>query len=1150
MIVIDVGAHDGRAFALPFAQDEHNIVYAIEPIPELADALRSLSKKNLNVTCAAVSDTEGAQTFYVNADKQTSSLLESDCTDDWKKYSVQLATEATIIVPVIRLDRFIEQQSIEEIDLLKIDTQGNDFAVLKGAGDAISRIKRIILEVQLSPLYKGAARKAQIIDYLEARGFRYVSETSQTDNLEENLEFSRVNRYPLSSSWSQRLEVDLPFVGTLEFPQGDHVGKLLEEGVFEGLEQAFLWLYLRSGDSFLDCGAHVGIFSCVAAKATESTGQIIAVEPNPLCFSLLKDNIASCGGNVEHVLNIGLSEKSGYAELFLGTAGMSAFSTFSAANTTQQVGSQAVLVEQRSLDDIFCSLDTADQITLAKLDVEGWEIAVLNGAAQSISDHKLPVWMVEFTEENAQAVGSSTRELRERFESFGYTVCHFDPATLRLAEEPNRPLYAYKNLYAVHDLAAVNSRLKEASFNRIGIARDIITKWDTAVEAARLQFDLKQQKKQLLEQLSQQQQDFQEEKQGLNQLGHSERQAASTAQARLESDKAELERGLLLIREKLHDVDKSRAKIIDQLHKEQSQLNSYNSRLIQQAEEEKAKIRRLEGQVQNKTKQANKVKQNARQQIESLNQEIARLQVGRVAFKQLLKSLLRRLGLSSVIEAAAASRGSKAQQSALATGQPQPKPTPSVARSPQIEQSSSGDPEPIATPDQAIQSSPTTAVVVARSLNIDIVKDDFALETIERLMSEPASVLAIDPVRQVIPLLLQLTSAGGQLVCIDRAIAEELESYGIAVQSHLADWLTSLKSPLSSWCSLLCIDAMTAPLDQHLLAGRLAPDTQLLVVQTEGTVDFEPQLPGLDSPVAQLGPVSYYHSPPAQWVDPLYRPEPLAQGQRWPWHCPPPLPEVMPSGRPWPKISIVTVSFNHGQFIEETIRSVLGQGYPNLEYIVIDGGSTDETRSILSRYDSELSYWVSEPDSGQSNALNKGFSRATGDILAWLNSDDRYLPHTLARVAIAFETYQTDIVVGGCQLIQDYRDTPYKTHRSKFPVGQKVPLPLEDLLDIENCWHRGEFFYQPEVFWTQDLWQRSGGQLDEGLFYSMDYDLWVRMAQQGATLVHSPDALALYRVHSDQKTFGDDVPYLPELKGVSDRYRSQTSKPPAQAPSA
>ena len=108
-------------------------------------------------------------------------------------------------------------------------------------------------------------------------------------------------------------------------------------------------------------------------------------------------------------------------------------------------------------------------------------------------------------------------------------------------------------------------------------------------------------------------------------------------------------------------------------------------------------------------------------------------------------------------------------------------------------------------------------------------------------------------------------------------------------------------------------------------------------------------------------------------------------------------------------------------------------------------------------------------------------------------------------------------------------------------------MPLEDLLDIENCWHQGHFFYQPEVFWTQDLWQRSGGHLDEALFYSMDYDLWVRMAQQNATVVHSPDALALYRVHSDQKTFGDDVPYMPELKGVSDRYRAQSPQPPSKA---
>ncbi|MGF1513557.1 MAG: glycosyltransferase [Elainellaceae cyanobacterium] len=686
---------------------------------------------------------------------------------------------------------------------------------------------------------------------------------------------------------------------------------------------------------------------------------------------------------------------------------------------------------------------------------------------------------------------------------------------------------------------------------------------------------MKQQKNHLLGQLSKQQQEFQEEKQALIGLRDSAHQTASlklqaeleSAEAELESTKAELEsaeakfeRELLSLQEKLHELDRSRARIIDQLNNERSQLNSYNAHLLQQLEVEKTKIRQLENQVQNKTKQIARVRQNACQQTEFLNAEIARLQVGRVALQQVLKSLLRRLGLYSAVKAIAnSSKESKALESALTVEaeESQPKSADPAARSPRIEQSRLDSVKQAITPDQAIQTDRVNAVVIARSLGIDVIRDASALETIEQLISKPTSVLCLNPNRQMIPLLQRLASSGGKLVCIDDGLADdrfgsgglaaELTSYRLAVQPNLADWLGSLELPMSSWCNLLCIDAAIAPVNQRLLQGRLAPNTPLLVFQSGPIAGQQvpqhrsPQreLLELGVPAAQLGPLSYYPSPPARWIDPLYLSEPQPQqGRRWPWNYPvAPLPNVMPSGRPWPKISIVTVSFNHGQFIEETIRSVLGQGYPNLEYIIIDGGSTDETSSILRWYDSELSYWISESDSGQSNALNKGFCRATGDIFAWLNSDDRYLPHTLARVAIAFDTYQTDMVVGGCQLVQDYQDSPFKTHRSKFPVGQVVPLPLEDLLDIENCWHQGEFFYQPEVFWTQDLWQRAGGQLDETLFYSMDYDLWVRMAQQGAALVHSSDALALYRVHSDQKTFGDDVPYMPELKGVSDRYR-------------
>ncbi len=197
----------------------------------------------------------------------------------------------------------------------------------------------------------------------------------------------------------------------------------------------------------------------------------------------------------------------------------------------------------------------------------------------------------------------------------------------------------------------------------------------------------------------------------------------------------------------------------------------------------------------------------------------------------------------------------------------------------------------------------------------------------------------------------------------------------------------------------------------------------------------------------------------------------------WPWRTKlKEFPPSMPSGRPWPKISIVTVTRNQGEYIEETIRSVLLQQYPHLEYILIDGASTDRTPVILQRYRNELSVCLSERDDGQADALNKGFRYATGDIMAWLNSDDRYLPTTFIDVALAFDTYTCDMVAGGCALIMDKETAPWRIHHNSMPIGRAVPLSLDRLLDINGSWQKGDFFYQPEVFWTRHILGESGSE--------------------------------------------------------------------------
>lgn len=225
----------------------------------------------------------------------------------------------------------------------------------------------------------------------------------------------------------------------------------------------------------------------------------------------------------------------------------------------------------------------------------------------------------------------------------------------------------------------------------------------------------------------------------------------------------------------------------------------------------------------------------------------------------------------------------------------------------------------------------------------------------------------------------------------------------------------------------------------------------------------------------------------------------------------------------WPRITVVTPSYNQGQYIEETLMSVLTQGYPNLEYIVIDGGSTDETPSILRLYSEQLTYWVSEKDAGQSDAINKGFARSTGDIVGWLNSDDKLAPGSLFALAEAFRVSKADIVAGVVEIARD-GEIIYR-HRTGLTAG---PLPLDKLLDLPDEWLAGRFFFQPEVYMSRRALDTIGGRVDQSLYYSMDYDLWVRLAAAGATIAPIDATIAEFRVHAEQKTSSAET-YIPEL---------------------
>lgn len=230
----------------------------------------------------------------------------------------------------------------------------------------------------------------------------------------------------------------------------------------------------------------------------------------------------------------------------------------------------------------------------------------------------------------------------------------------------------------------------------------------------------------------------------------------------------------------------------------------------------------------------------------------------------------------------------------------------------------------------------------------------------------------------------------------------------------------------------------------------------------------------------------------------------------WVWReMPIEISERMPSGKPWPKISIVTPSFNQGKYIEETIRSVIMQGYRNLEYIVIDGGSTDNTVEIIKKYEANITYWVSEKDKGQTHAINKGFEKATGSILAYLNSDDVYLPYTFSLIAEIVTKYpEVKWITGIRSHINDF---------GAISTVKRSPRVYNRFLYSKGFNLSGYFGFNQQVstFWTKEL--SEGFIWNEKLDCCMDLDLWIRSSKKN-DLYFVNTILGLMRVHADQKS--------------------------------
>ncbi|WP_051359849.1 glycosyltransferase family 2 protein [Adhaeribacter aquaticus] len=239
----------------------------------------------------------------------------------------------------------------------------------------------------------------------------------------------------------------------------------------------------------------------------------------------------------------------------------------------------------------------------------------------------------------------------------------------------------------------------------------------------------------------------------------------------------------------------------------------------------------------------------------------------------------------------------------------------------------------------------------------------------------------------------------------------------------------------------------------------------------------------------------------------------------WPWtEETPPFAVEYQNIRSWPKISIITPSYNQGHFIEETIRSILLQGYPNLEYIIMDGGSKDDTTEVIKKYDRWITYWESEKDNGQSHAINKGLRKCSGEVVNWLNSDDFYNPNALLTIGKEFaQNTSLKCVIGEIQFFGG--DKNYVSQMPKFVSQEKTA--------------GYSYISQPAMFFSTQVHAQIG-LLNEKLSYCMDVEWWLKFLLTFGIkdIKQISEVLVMFRLHNSSKTVAASESFTPEAVSI------------------